>query len=88
MSNCDDNMFENKLRYTNHRRNLNYNYEITVNGGEPKLFTERCEIVEEYGISLSSIRHLIQNIRLGKLPTKRSKWEGYTIRNVCVPKYL
>ena len=74
--------------YTNYRQNLHYNYEVKVNNGEPELFSTRNQIVEKYGISLSSIRQIIQNIRLGKVVKRRNKWEGYQIKNICIPKCL
>ena len=75
-------------QYTNYRQNLHYNYEVKVNDGEPELFSTRNQIVEKYGISLSSIRQIIQNIRLGKVVKRRNKWEGYKIKNICIPKCL
>ena len=76
------------IRYTNYRHDLNYNYEVRVNDAEPEFFSTRKEIVERYGVSLSAIRHVIQNIRLGKVVKKRTKWENYRIKNVCIPKPL
>ena len=74
--------------YTNYRQNLHYNYEVKVNDGEPELFSTRNQIVEKYGIRLSSIRQIIQNIRLDKMIKRRNKWEGYQIKNICIPKCL
>ena len=74
--------------YMNYRQNLHYNYEVKVNDEAPVLFSTRNEIVEKYGISLSSIRQIIQNIRLGKVVKRRNKWEGYKIKNICIPKCL
>ena len=75
-------------QYMNYRQNLHYNYEVKVNDEAPVLFSTRNEIVEKYGISLSSIRQIIQNIRLGKVVKRRNKWEGYQIKNICIPKCL
>jgi hypothetical protein len=77
-----------KVQYTNYKHDLNYNYEVTVGDAEPEFFSTRKEIIERYGMSLSAIRHVIQNIRLGKVVKERTKWEHYRIKNVCIPKTL
>lgn len=51
-----------------------YNYELTTKEKEKFRFKERQEITDMFGISLSSIRHIMKGIH-----RDRYKWTGYRI---------
>lgn len=57
-----------------------HNYEVCTDKNERFRFKERQEIVDAFGISLSSIRHLMKNLH-----NNRSKWRGYTITKIHEP---
>lgn len=57
-----------------------YNYEVTTNENEKFRFKERQDITDAFGISLSSIRHLIQD-----LYPSRTKWRGWNIKKIHEP---
>ena len=40
------------IRHFNLKYRLNYNYEVTEEGGEPKLFSARRQVVKQSGIIL------------------------------------
>ena len=57
-----------------------YNYEVCTDQNERFRFKERQEITNAFGISLSSIRHLIKNLH-----NNRMKWRGYSIKRIHEP---
>jgi hypothetical protein len=57
-----------------------YNYEVCTDQNERFRFKERSEITNAFGISLSSIRHIIKNLH-----NNRCKWRGYSIKRIHEP---
>ena len=51
-----------------------YNYELTTKENEKFIFKERQDITDMFGISLSSIRHIMKGMH-----GERYKWAGYRI---------
>lgn len=56
-----------------------YRYEVTIEG-EKWRFRERKEIVEKFGISLSSVRHIMKGLH-----QYRQKWKDVEIIKIKVP---
>ena len=70
------------IRYFNLKYRLNYNYEVIAEGKEePELFSTRGQIVKQYGISLSSIRHVMKGLH----SNGRKKWSHLKIKKCSTP---
>ena len=70
------------IRYFNLKYRLNYNYEVIEEGKEePELFSTRGQIVKQYGISLSSIRHVMKGLH----SNGRKKWSHLKIKKCSTP---
>ena len=69
------------IRYFNLKYRLNYNYEVTEEGKEPKLFSTRKQVVKQYGISFSSIRHVMKGLHANG----RKKWSHLKIKKCSTP---
>ena len=70
------------IRYFNLKYRLNYNYEVTEEGKEePELFSTRKQIVKQYGISFSSIRHVMKGLH----SNGRKKWSHLKIKKCSTP---
>ena len=70
------------IRYFNLKYRLNYNYEVIAEGKEePELFSTRKQIVKRYGISFSSIRHVMKGLH----SNGRKKWSHLKIKKCSTP---
>ena len=68
--------------YFNLKCRLNYNYEAIEEGKEePELFSTRKQIVKRYGISFSSIRHVMKGLH----SNGRKKWSHLKIKKCSTP---